>query len=110
MSAEVLSPLSFLPCLFIPDSPLGRLVYFGLIKRVWKPLLLHVGFDLLRRAAGLELGSSTLRLILSLYCTQRVSVPMSPSSSNTALHLTIVYLSQSGSSALFCYLSHHHLP
>lgn len=63
---EVLSPsspssfftLSF--SLYMPGSHLGRLIYFGLIKHVWEPLLPHMGFDLLHRAAGLGLGSPPL--------------------------------------------------
>lgn len=53
-------PSSLSPPLFTPGSHLGRLIYFGLIKHVWEPLLAHMGFDLLHRAAGLALGSPTL--------------------------------------------------
>lgn len=43
----------------------GRLIYFGLIKHVWEPLLAHTGFDVLHRAAGPELASPTLSPLFS---------------------------------------------
>ena len=69
-------PPSLSPSLLMPGSHLGRLIYFGLIKHVWEPLLPHMGFDLLHRAAGLGLGSpalSSLSLLLLLSLTLSVS-------------------------------------
>lgn len=52
--------------LFMLCCHLGRLIYFGLIKHVWELLLLHMGFDLLQRAAGLDLALLLCHLCLFL--------------------------------------------
>lgn len=60
--------------LFMLCCHLGRLIYFGLIKHVWELLLLHMGFDLLQRAAGLDLALLLchLCLFLSMFDTRWV--------------------------------------
>ena len=78
---------SLLRTLLLPlclGSHLVRLVYFGLIKHVSEPLLAHMGFDLLHRAAGLGLGSPTLSS-LSLFVFLSFSLSLSLSLSLSSL-------------------------